>query len=71
MPIDLHPIQSSNISAAGHDEKENILAIKFKDGALYHYHDVPKDVYETLIGAKSVGSHFHSTIKGNYKHSKQ
>lgn len=69
--IERTPVTSSNISSIGHDEKENILAVEFKDGSVYHYHDVPKDAHQALVGAKSVGSHFHSNIKNKYSHSKQ
>ena len=69
--VERTPVSSSNVRSVGHDEKTNTLAIEFKDGSVYHYHDVPKDVHEGLISAKSVGGFVHSQIKGNYKHSKQ
>ena len=69
--IDLVPVTSSNIDAVGYDPQEKILAVKFKDGSLYHYSDVEKDVHEGLTSAKSIGAHFHKNIKGSYSHSKQ
>jgi hypothetical protein len=62
---------SNNISSVGYDGNNNTLAVEFKDGTVYHYENVPKDDYNNLIGAKSVGKHFHANIKGIYKHSKQ
>lgn len=64
------PVTSSNINSIGHDPKSNTMEVEFKDGSVYTYHDVPKDAHEALIGAKSVGSHFHTNVKNNYKYTK-
>lgn len=68
--INRTPIQSSNINSIGHDVSSNTMEVEFKDGSVYTYHDVPKDVHQSLIGAKSVGSHFHANVKNKYKYSK-
>ena len=65
------PVSSSNVKSVGHDPDTNTLEVEFKDGSVYHYHDVPKDEYEQLIAVKSVGGYIHANIKGSYKHSKQ
>lgn len=68
----LHPVQSSQIEAIGHDPATNTLAIRFKsrakgngvvNGSTYHYSNVTKDDYMKLRTAESVGSHFHKHIK--------
>lgn len=64
------PVLSSNINSTGHDPATNTMEVEFKDGSVYTYHDVPKDVHEGLIGAKSIGSHFHANVKNKYKFSK-
>ena len=69
--IDRAPVSSSNVKSVGHDPETNTLAVEFRDGSIYHYHDVPKDVHASLISAKSVGGYIHSNLKGIYKHSKQ
>ena len=69
--VERQPVQSSNVKSVGHDPKTNTLAVEFKDGSVYHYHDVPKDVHESLVSAKSVGGFIHANIKGAYKHSRQ
>ena len=69
--IDRVPVKSSNIKSVGHCKDTNTLAVEFKDGAVYHYADVPADVHEQLVSSKSVGGALHSIIKGNYRHSKQ
>jgi hypothetical protein len=69
--IDRAPVSSSNVKSVGHDPETNTLAVEFKDGSIYHYHDVPKDVHEGLVAAKSIGGYIHANLKGIYKHSKQ
>lgn len=69
--VDRVPVSSSNVKSVGHDSETNTLAVEFKDGSVYHYHDVPKDVHESLVSAKSIGGFIHSGIKGKYSHSKQ
>jgi KTSC domain len=62
--ITMVPVQSSNIDAVGHCAATNTLAVRFKSGDTYHYPDCEKSVHEALVGAKSVGQHFHANIKG-------
>ena len=69
--VDRVPVQSSNIRSIGHDPDTNTLTVEFNNGSLYDYHDVPKDVHEELIAAKSVGGHLNANIKGVYKHVKK
>lgn len=69
--IDRIPVQSSNVKSVGYDPDSKTLAIEFKDGSVYHYHDVESSAHEELMGSKSIGKHIHSAIKGNYKFSKQ
>lgn len=69
--MDLKPVDSSNIEAVGYDPANKTMAVRFKGGNVYHYHDVEQDAHAALIGAKSIGNHFHTNIKNSYKFSKQ
>ena len=40
--------------------------IKFKTGREYIYHEVPRDEFEALISADSVGKYFLEEIKDDY-----
>jgi hypothetical protein len=64
-------VGSSNIISMGHCPDTNTLAVEFNGGAVYHYLDCPKTVYEEALAAKSIGKHFHANIKGAYKFEKQ
>lgn len=41
--------------AAGYDPKTQTLRVKFRDGALYEYHDVPPRVWRNFKRVKSPG----------------
>ena len=69
--IDRVPVKSSNIKATGYDPETKTMAIEFSSGEIYHYENVEKSVHDDLIGAKSIGKHFYSTIKSGYKFKKQ
>lgn len=74
--IDLTPCESSQIAAFGYDQATQILAIQFpgrgaKPGDIYHYADVPAEVFEQMKAAESKGKFFGSTIRGRYAYEKQ
>lgn len=60
------PVSSSNLAEVGYNPDKEILEIKFEDGGVYRYFNVPMEVYESLMSAKSHGSFFHSNIRGIY-----
>lgn len=67
--IEMTEVESSQIHSIGHDADSKTLAVRFKsrvDGkptSLYHYSNVPADVFETFRDAESIGSHFYKNIK--------
>ena len=69
--VDRQPVKSSNVKSVGHDPDTNTLSVEFRDGSIYYYHDVPKDIHESLVSSKSIGGYIHANIKGKYNHSKQ
>lgn len=64
--MELTPVASRHIAAVGHDELTNTLTVQFRNGATYEYEDVPRERYETLLGADSAGTYLHSVIKPNH-----
>ena len=51
------PVVSSNVASVGYDEDSLTLEIEFKNGTIYQYFDVSKNIYDGLIGADSVGGY--------------
>lgn len=67
MPIELHPVKSSQIHAIGYDAETKTLAVQFlskgKPGAVYHYFDVKPEVYAAFEASDSKGKYFSQWIK--------
>lgn len=61
--MDYVSVSSSNVAAVGYDDLTNTLGVKFLNGSEYHYGGVPKEVYEGLLSASSVGSYFDQHVK--------
>lgn len=68
--VERTPVKSSNVNSVGYDADGKTLHVEYKDGSVYHYHDVDKDVHEQLVSSRSVGGFIHANIKGSYKHTK-
>lgn len=64
--VDMVPLQSSNIAAAGYDEETRELTVQFASGSTYTYRDVGKDAFDGLVEAPSAGRYFATHIKGFY-----
>ncbi len=64
------PVNSSNLASVGYEEENEILEIEFNHGGVYQYLDVPKEEYEALMDADSLGSYFFHNIRDGYEYSK-
>lgn len=68
LTIRMSPVKSSSqVSAIGYDAASKTLAVTFKSGGTYHYHDVPSDKYVGLQKAESAGKYLGQHIKPYYK----
>lgn len=67
MPIisGMTPVKSSNLVEVGY--KNNNLFILFNTGVVYGYSNVPREIFDRLLVASSVGKFFHSHIKNNFE----
>ena len=68
--MDMKPVSSSNIDYVGYDPKTKTMRIRFKDGSLYEYFDVPQHVADELHQPPngSSGQYFHANVKGIYRY---
>lgn len=60
------PVSSSSLRSVGYDEEDGALEIEFNHGGVYRYMDVPRDVYQELLSARSHGGYFHDHVRGEY-----
>lgn len=56
-------VKSSNIKAIGYNPTTRTLTIEFNSGSTYDYHDIGQEEHDALIGAESIGSHFHKHVR--------
>lgn len=59
-------VKSSNVSEVGYDEVKQILEIKFINGDIYQYLNVPKHIHYSLIESPSIGKAIHTMIRGKF-----
>ena len=61
------PVESSQIASVGYDSAKQVLEIEFKRGnTVYHYAQVPPEVHEELMAAKSIGKFFNAEIRDKF-----
>lgn len=56
-------VDSSNLESVGYESNSKILEVRFKNGSLYRYSEVPEGVYRGLLGAGSVGGYLDAYVK--------
>jgi hypothetical protein len=67
--IAMRPCKSSSqVAEYGYDPAARTLAVRYKNGGLYHYEDVPQKEFDGLCKAQSAGSFLHANVKSKYKH---
>lgn len=70
--MQLHTLTgSSQIARYGYEPDTQTMAVEFVRGGLYHYFEVPPEVFEGFIAASSKGSYHHRNIKGAYRYERQ
>lgn len=60
--MQLQPIASSMIRAAGYEEATQTLEVMFNSGKVYRYFQVPAAVYDGLIAAPSKGRYMQDYV---------
>jgi len=64
------PIKSTNIKKASYNEETEVLTVQFKTGKRYEYLDVPPNLWDKFMAAKSQGSFFHKEIRRKFEYIK-
>jgi hypothetical protein len=59
----MKPVSSSNVQSVGYDEANRTVYVRFLNGTVYCYKDVPMHEFEGLLNAPSVGSYLHRNFK--------
>jgi hypothetical protein len=59
-------VQSSNVAQIGYDETNQYVYVRFLNNSLYVYKGVPRQEFEALKNATSIGSYLHRNFKNVY-----
>lgn len=54
------------MKSIGYDPPSRTLAVEFQSGAIYRYRDVPSELYQALVCAKSKGRFFNQAIRASF-----
>jgi hypothetical protein len=57
---------SSFITNVSWDPNSEVLLLKFVSGSTWAYHQVPQNIYESLVRSTSVGEYFNKHIRNKY-----
>ena len=68
--MDRKSLESSNIASAGYDDQTRTLEIEFRKGGIYQYFDVPRPIFDQLVGTGSPGSVLHQEIRGVFRYAR-
>lgn len=58
------PVESTMLDSIGYEK--NVLEVRFNNGGLYQYLDVPESTLAGLMRADSKGRFFNEHIRGRY-----
>lgn len=61
-------LDSSCLKRAEYDDVRCTLTLTFTSGRVYEYADVPRDAFEMLVSADSVGRKFNSLIRNRFSY---
>jgi hypothetical protein len=59
-------VKSTAITSMGYDERNRILEIEYKNGTVYRYKEVPRQVWDELRRSDSVGAYVNANIRDKY-----
>lgn len=56
-------VDSSSLLELGYDPDAQVLEVRFHNGSLYRYEQVPAGVVQALLEADSLGTYFNQVFK--------
>ena len=63
-------LDSTSLNTVGYLDREALLELEFKSGAIYRYLGVPAATYRGLLGAESKGTYFNCHIRNRFSYTK-
>lgn len=63
-------VLSTSLASVGYDANSRTLEIEFRSGAVYHYHNVPYRVAQSLAQAQSTGGYFTRAVRNVFSYNR-
>jgi hypothetical protein len=70
MPIEMTPVESTNLAAVGYDRQTQRLRVRFQTGTVYDYYNVSEMHYHMLLTTESKGTYFNEYIRNVFEYAK-
>ncbi len=61
------PLESTTLAWASFLPDHNLLELGFHNGTVYHYFDVPSEIYRALLASDSKGRYFNHHIRNIFR----
>lgn len=61
-------LDSTTLASVLYSPDRCLLDMEFRDGAVYHYFDVPLPTYRELLQADSKGTYFNRNIRNRFRY---
>lgn len=68
--LDWVDVTSSNISQVAYNPDSRVFCVRFRDGGVYSYDGVDRDIFNTIQTVPSVGRYFNMMVKAYHDHLK-
>jgi len=56
-------VDSTYLQSLRYDESNHVLIVRFRDGCVTHYFDVPARTYQAILNADSPGAKFGELVR--------
>ncbi len=64
----LQTFRSSAVHAIGYDVESRLMEVIFTGGGIYHFENVPPQVFTEFVQATSKGAYFQDHVRGRFRH---
>lgn len=65
--MEMIPVRSTAISAVGYDAASRRMSIRFRNGGTYTFCNVPENIFNGLLDARSIGRYYDDNIRDRYQ----
>jgi len=62
------PVSCKVVASVGYEDESYVLEVEFHSGKIFQYSQVPREVYERFLTARSKGRFFHHYVRDRFPH---